>query len=375
MKQAGIRDVARAAGVSISTVSRAFMRPELVTEKTRTKVRDAAERLNFNISRSATSLKTGQTYRVALLINEEITSWFNTQVFAGINSLMHPAGYDISIFEHIDTGANRQSFFKNLPILRNVDAVFVASFGIDLYQAEQLRKIQVPIIGINVPSTQGFNASVSIDDETSMYNATQYVIRQGHRNLVFPCSQSADNIDESIDLREQGFKRACQDYAHLGVQGNVLQVPRGRDFADNALAALLKLPQLPDAICCEMDMMAIPLLLKLQAYGHQAPKDYSIIGFDDSPYADTVELTTMHQDPFDMGRKAALKALALIEQAGAQSNYVIRNVESISTIDHARLPIDETSIRYALKNRHELLQAQIVERKSVKKLTLPNANS
>ena len=86
MDKAGIRDVAEAAAVSISTVSRAFTRPDLVSEKTRSKVLETADRLDFNISRSATALKSGQTYRVALLMNEDITSWFNTQVFAGVES-------------------------------------------------------------------------------------------------------------------------------------------------------------------------------------------------------------------------------------------------------------------------------------------------
>ena len=127
MDKAGIREVAKAAGVSISTVSRAFTRPELVSERTRRKVLETADKLDFNISRSATSLKSGQTYRVALLMNEEITSWFNTEVFAGINAVMHEAGYDISLFQHIDTAENRRDFFTNLPVRRNVDAVFVAS--------------------------------------------------------------------------------------------------------------------------------------------------------------------------------------------------------------------------------------------------------
>ena len=87
MDRAGIREVAKAAGVSISTVSRAFTRPELVSERTRRKVLETADKLDFNISRSATSLKSGQSYRVAMLMNEEITSWFNTEVFAGIESV------------------------------------------------------------------------------------------------------------------------------------------------------------------------------------------------------------------------------------------------------------------------------------------------
>lgn len=313
MAKASIRDVARVAGVSISTVSRAFTRPDLVSQRTRTKVLAAADKLDFNISRSATALKTGQAYRVALLMNEEITSWFNTEVFAGLNDVLHDAGYDISLFQHIDTAENRKEFFTTLPVRRNVDAVFVNSFSIDSYEVEQLKRVHVPIIGINTPSTSNFDASVSIDDEDGMFMATQHLINLGHHHIVYTCSQAADGIESSIDNRGRGFIRACKAAEHNhDLQWQVLSVPRGREFADSALAALLALDQFPDAICCQMDMMAIPLVLKLERYGHTTPRDYSIIGFDDSPYADTINLTTMRQNPRAMGRNAAQKALTII---------------------------------------------------------------
>lgn len=191
MDKAGIREVAKAAGVSISTVSRAFAHPEVVSEKTRHKVLQAADQLDFNISRSAAALKSGQTFRVALLMNEEITSWFNTQIFAGINSIMHDAGYDISVFQHIDTADMRRKFFTDLPVRRNVDAVFVASFAIDEKEVEQLKRIRVPIIGINTPSIDGFDASISIDDENGMYTATQHLLNLGHKHIVYACSAAS----------------------------------------------------------------------------------------------------------------------------------------------------------------------------------------
>ncbi|PWG66030.1 LacI family DNA-binding transcriptional regulator [Bifidobacterium callitrichidarum] len=313
MGKADIYEVAKAAGVSISTVSRAFTRPDLVSDKTRRKVLDIADKLDFNISRSATALKSGRTNRVALLMNEEITSWFNTQTFAGIESMMHPAGYDISLFQHIDTEQNRREFFTDLPIRRNVDAVFVASFAIDPHETEQLKRLHVPIIGINTPSVDGFDATVSIDDERGMYTATQHLINLGHKHIVYPCSEAA-LLNSSIDARTRGFIRACQDGEHKHeLNWQVLSVPRGPAFADSALSALLALDEFPDAICCQMDMMAIPLVLKLERYGHRTPRDYSIVGFDDSPYADTINLTTMRQDPYAMGRTAAGKALKLID--------------------------------------------------------------
>ena len=243
MNKAGIRDVAEAAGVSISTVSRAFTRPDLVSEKTRSKVLETADRLDFNISRSATALKSGQTYRVALLMNEDITSWFNTQVFAGVESVMHDAGYDISLYQHIDTAENRRDFFTTLPVRRNVDAVFVASFAVDAEEIEQLKRTHVPIIGINTPTTEGFDASISIDDENGMFTAAQHLINLGH-------SAPVETMHSSIDARARGFIRACKAAEETReLDWEVITVPRGTEFVESTLSSLLALDDFPDAIC------------------------------------------------------------------------------------------------------------------------------
>ncbi len=191
--------------------------------------------------------------------------------------------------------------------------MFVASFAIDPREVERLKRINVPIVGVNTPSVAGFDASVSIDDEAGTFTAAQHLISLGHKNLVYVCSEAIDSISSSIDARGRGFVRACKmaEAAHQ-FAWRVLAVPRGKTSADSALTALLALDEFPDAICCETDRMAIPLALKLGRYGHRTPRDFSIIGFDDSPYADMVNLTTMRRDPFAMGRLAAHKAMKLI---------------------------------------------------------------
>ena len=170
--------------------------------------------------------------------------------------------------------------------------------------------------------------------------AAQHLINLGHRHIVYTCSEPAKGITSSIDDRGRGFIRACKAAEHNhDLQWQVLSVPRGRAFADSALTALLALDEFPDAICCQMDMMAIPLVLKLEHYGHFTPKDYSIIGFDDSPYADTINLTTMRQNPRDMGRNAAMKALKLIADEPLdnphetiQPQLVLRGSEEVTAV-------------------------------------------
>ena len=88
MTKASIQAVAREAGVSVSTVSRTFAKPDLVLPETRDRVMTAAEKLDYSVSRSAAALKSGQSFRIALLASETITTWFNANIFAGLDSAL-----------------------------------------------------------------------------------------------------------------------------------------------------------------------------------------------------------------------------------------------------------------------------------------------
>lgn len=340
MSSAGIHDVAKAAGVSISTVSRAFTRPGLVSDETRRKVLETADRLDFNISRSAAALKSGQTYRVALLMNEDISSWFNAEVFMGINSVLQPHGYDISLFQRIDSARHRRDFFTTLPVRRNVDAVFVASFAVDPHEVEQLKRVNVPLIGINSRS-DCFDASIGIDDEKEMGTATNHLLNLGHRDIVYLCSDPIKTIDSSMDARKRGFVEACTAAAKRGdINWKVISIPRDSVVTDYALTHLLALPHFPDAICCQMDRIAVPLTLKLAKYGYRTPRDYSITGFDGTPESDLIGLTTMRQNPREIGRRAADKALALIEgktlddpNETARAQLILRDTDAVYPTD------------------------------------------
>ena len=126
MTKASIQAVAREAGVSVSTVSRTFAKPDLVLPETRDRVMTAAEKLDYSVSRSAAALKSGQSFRIALLASETITTWFNANIFAGLDSALRPSGYDTVPYP-MRNAAERHDFFADLPVRRNADAVIVSS--------------------------------------------------------------------------------------------------------------------------------------------------------------------------------------------------------------------------------------------------------
>lgn len=312
--QTTIEDVAQRAGVSIATVSRAFKHPDQVAAKTRGRVMAAAEELGFSISRSASVFQAGQTFRIALLLSERPSTWFNAHVYEGLNEVFHPAGYDISIFS-IANRADRQRFFQDLPIRRNADAVVIPSFDdIDPEETARLQSIRMPIAGINALPEDSFTLSVSIDDEQGMHLATRHLIRLGHRDLVFIGLSERPDFDDSLQFsanrRVKGFTEECEAN---GITPTILYARKGEDVIDDAITQLTALPRIPDGICCQQDSLALPLMARLQQMGHHVPTQVSIVGFDDDDYARASGLTTIRQDPTDMGRQTARGLLTLIE--------------------------------------------------------------
>ena len=309
--QSTIEDVARRAGVSIATVSRAFKHPEIVTKRTRDRVMAAADELDFSISRSASVFQTGQTLRIALLINDRFASWFNSRVYEGLDSILHPAGYDISVYP-IVSQTDRQTFFEQLPTRRTVDAVVIPSFDIDPSEAERLRSTHVPLIGINALPEEAFTASITINDEEAIRLAVRHLLSLDHRDLAF-ISMTHDEhstLQFSASRRETGFVNEC---AKAGISPAILHVPEDETRVDRAMTQLLALDHLPTAICCQQDSLAVPLVVRLRQYGYRIPQDVSIVGFDDNFYARQIGLTTIRQNPREMGMRAAKRTLALIE--------------------------------------------------------------
>ncbi len=311
MAHASIQAVARKAGVSVSTVSRTFAKPDLVLPETRERVLAAAEKLDYRISRSAAALKSGQSLRIAVLISDSIATWFNANVYAGLDSVFHPAGYDLSVFP-MSTAVERSEFFSSLPVRRNADAVVVCSFDIEPSEVGKLKGMNVPIVGVNIPSNNGFDAGVSINDSAAERIAVDHLVALGHRNIAFVGYDSGMQctLRFSASSRLHGFMDACAVYAD--VTAIPLLLTASDDPANAALQRIITAPEAPSAVCLADDELAIPVLFRLRQYGTHVPQDISIIGFDDNRYAASLGLTTIHQDPFAMGAQAARKTLELM---------------------------------------------------------------
>ena len=296
--KASIEDVARQAGVSTATVSRAFSRPDMVSAKTRAKVMEAAQQLDFSVSRMAGILKSGRSHRVALLVGSSKLDWFTSRIIEGLNEVLRSAGYDLVIQPIGDAGA-REEFFDELPVRGNADAVIVSSFAITPAEIRRLNTTRIPLIGINTAS-QGFTASVGIDDKAGIRLIVRHLTTLGHRNLLYLYETFDATMGFSSHNRVTGFLEACSELDC--VTGQTMDMQAGDDPVDA-----------PTALCDHQDSLAIPLFFRLRQCGMAIPTDLSVTGFDNSTFSGEVGLTTVRQKPYDMAVAAARKALDLIE--------------------------------------------------------------
>lgn len=307
---ANIQDVANEAHVSVSTVSRSFTRPDLVSAITRDKVLAIAEKLNFSISRSAAALKSGRTLRVALLMSDSIRLWFSASIMQGLNQVLHPAGYDLSIFQ-ISSSQERAEFFDMLPTRRNADAVIVCSFDVNKSEVASLKATGVPVLGINClyPMDCDFDATINIDDDQGARLMARHLIGLGHKNIAYIRTNRDVSLHFSVLQRYHSFIDECKIN---NITPTEIVAPEGLDRISSIVSSLLSNSNMPTAIACQEDGIAIPLMFQLSRSGYNTPGDLSIIGFDDSFYARETGLTTIRQDPVSMAVDTAKMTLSLI---------------------------------------------------------------
>ncbi|WEV41810.1 LacI family DNA-binding transcriptional regulator [Bifidobacterium sp. ESL0682] len=317
MSRVTIHDVALEAGVSDSTVSRALRGLDRVDDSTRRKVQEASKRLHFQFSRNASSLASGKTMRVSLLLADSLNTWFDSSVLQGAYEILSPAGYDV-VPSLAGTSERLDGFFDRLPSNGNVDGIMVGSINLNAAQSNILKQLSIPSVGLDSRTIDGFDASVLLDDGQAMIDAVGLLKNMGHRHIAFVGWPAPGDLQLSSQLRADTFIKAALEQGFADDEVHNLSLGKASDYRSKedaleaAVAQLLSLYPRPTAICVETDGFAVPLIAKLRHFGIRVPEDMSVIGFDDNDLASVVGLTTIHQNPVEMARLAARKMLELM---------------------------------------------------------------
>jgi DNA-binding LacI/PurR family transcriptional regulator len=318
-KRTSIKDIARLASVSHSTVSRALSGSPLVNTETAKKIRRIAAENGFRTSAVARSLATSRTRTIGVVVTS-IADPFVAEVFDGIEEEAIARDYSVFLAScHADPKREVkvvQSFED-----RRVDGIVVTASRVGALYAPVLEQLQIPIVLVNNQHPSHYAHSVLIENFDASRCAVAHLIKLGHERIAY----IGDRFGYGSDSERFSGYRSALDEAGFPFRPELVVHGDGKaDGGTCAMEALLKAPAPPTAVFCYNDMTAIGALKTLWAHGLRVPDDISIVGFDDLPLASYVRppLTTVRQPKREMGRLATQVLLKLI--AGSDPEQSIK---------------------------------------------------
>lgn len=305
-----IKDVAKLAGVSISTVSYALNGTRSISDETKKKVFEAAKELDYKPSGIARSLKMKSNQMIAVVVNE-FKGPIYQEIIHGVSKAAKKYGYEVIAAECF----SEKTQITKVLSQRFVDgAVILASYLSD-DMIKNLVGDNFPIVVLDREIKNKNITSILIDNELGTFEAINYFYKQGHRKIGF-LGGPKDSYDNNT--RFKGFKNAMGKLnlefpkewcltSNFTENGGYSVV---QDFLNN-----IPSKQWPTAFFVSNDEMAIGAMRAFQEYGINIPKDMAIIGFDDIELCQyvTPKLSTIHRPCYELGTMAANSLISKLE--------------------------------------------------------------
>ena len=311
----GIEDVAIRAGVSKATVSRALSGRGYVSSITRDKVAIAASELGYVVSSNASSLVTGRTNNVGVII-PVINQWFFGSIIEGVERALIERGYDLMLYNLTKDIEARSRVFEYFLVRKRVDAIIAVTLEISPDEASSLLALGKPIAGIGGPLA-GI-PTLSIDDIAAARLATEHLIALGHTNIMHVGGDAAELMDFHVhSKRLQGFMDALAaaglPFSDESYVATHFDIPGGYAAGKQILGDPRRRPT---AIFAAADEVAIGVILAARELGISVPDDLSVIGIDNHPLAELFGLTSIAQNPAKQGEQAVDLVIRQLETAG-----------------------------------------------------------
>lgn len=297
-----IADVARLSGVSKSTASRALSGNGYVSEETRSRVERAAAEIGYVPSSIASSLATGLTRNVGVVI-PFVNRWFFAEVLEGIENALISAGYDLTLYQLHDDEPRRQRIFDYFLARKRVDAVIAVGISLSPHEVQSLKALGKPIVGIggDIPEI----STLCIDDAAAARFLTEHLVSLGHTRIIHLGGDLHEQMDFAVHAQRLAGVRQALAAAGLSHSDDfravAYSIPGGYS---GALAVLSDPSTRPTAIVAGCDEIAIGAILAARQLGIAVPAQLSIVGIDGHALAEMFGLTTLEQLPAAQGEQA-----------------------------------------------------------------------
>jgi LacI family transcriptional regulator len=304
-----IYDVATAAGVSISTVSRVLNAPDKVNEETRTNILNAIEKLGF-IPKAEARARALKTYHRIGVLTPHFTAPSFVQRLRGVATALNKTPYELIIYT-CESTAHLNSYLQTIPVTHNLDGLIVLSLPFNNSYAERLALHGVQTVLVEYP--HNILNSVEIDDIAGGRLAAQYLADQGHRVLGFIGDTTVTDFGiYPIVLRLKGFREELAKRQTPMADENLLMTPYDMEITRQRAIPYLQRPDRPTAIFAATDLQAVAVIRAAREIGLRVPQDLAVIGFDNLDLAEYVGLTTISQQLDESGQVAVELLLSRI---------------------------------------------------------------
>lgn len=313
MSNTTIQDVAEKADVSVATVSHVINETRYVSPELTERVKDAMEKLDYQRNAVARGLKTQATHTIGLLLSD-ISNPFFSSLMRGAESVTTGKGYSI-IVSNSDETLEKEELYIDVLRQRQIDGLIIAPTGKDDSKIKKLKEEDIPFVFVDRKMENVSAPYVLSENIQGAKQAAEHLIQKGHSNIGLVgglCSVTTTRE------RIEGYKKALEDHEisineNLIVYGNS-QVQGGVE----ATNTLLQLKDPPTAIFSTNNLMTIGVMKSIKQNGLRCPEDVALVGFDDFEWASLFEptLTTVAQNPYQIGKKAAEVLFEVLEQEG-----------------------------------------------------------
>lgn len=324
---ATMKDVARLAGVSTSTVSHVINNNRFVSEAVREKITSAISQLNYAPSALARSLKINQTRTIGMLLTAS-SNPFYAEVVRGVERSCYERGYSL-VLCNTDGDENRMNRSLETLLQKRVDGLLIMCTESHIPSSEILNRYpSIPSVMMDWSPFEGGSDIIQDNSLLGGEMATRYLIARGYTRIA--CIAGPQDKTPAR-LRLEGFQQAMTHAALPVLPGYVVNGDFEFQGGFNAMNQLLALQPLPEAVFTSNDAMAVGVYHALFQAGLSVPRDIAVIGYDDIELARymTPPLTTIHQPKDELGELAIDTLLHRLAEPGGSQQLLVLTPELI----------------------------------------------
>lgn len=318
-KNPTIYDVAKHAGVSITTVSRILNAPNKVNSATWERVIASIDALGFVPKAEARARALQRNGRIGV-----ITPFFTAPSFVqrlrGIAGALSPLNFELVIYT-VDSTNHLQIYLSTLPLTANLDGLIVISLPVGDTDARRLIDHGLPTVLIEYPHPN-LNC-VEIDDVQGGRLAATYLLKKGHRRIAFLGDTDLPEYSiHPVSLRLSGFRQALKESGIDLPPPLVRLAPYSQEQTRQVARELLSLAEPPTAIFAATDFQALSVLKAAHQLNVKVPEQLAVIGFDDLDMAEYADLTTIGQHLDESGKLAVEILLTQMKSSSPLPRHV-----------------------------------------------------